>query len=154
MSWVHSHPILRRMEKVWKWMLGQIAHRLPAIEKNRWRAAALSARNISVAWGASRHLVKFSLATQAPSVMLMHRLFTAPLHAEEEGCWVWRCEEILGHASLPGMGRGGIERSGWGIAYISVPVILECHLGEMSPFQILANSHSWNLSYAPSTGAI
>ena len=30
-------------------MLGQIAHRLPAIEKNRWRAAALSARNISVA---------------------------------------------------------------------------------------------------------
>ena len=117
---------------------------------------ACPARNISVACRRLALCKVQLVATQVPSVMLMHRLFTAPLHAEEEeGCWVWRCEEILGHASLTGIvGRGG-ERSGWGIAYISVPVILKCHLGEMSPFQILANSPSWNLSYAaPSAVAI
>ena len=134
-------------------MLGQIAHRLPAIEKNRWRAL----REIYLLHAGEQLLALGKvqlLATQVPSVMLMHRLFTAPLHAEEEGCWVWRCEEILGHGSLPGIvGRGG-ERSGWGIAYISAPVILECHLGEMSPFQILANSQSQNLSYAPSAAAV
>ena len=65
-----------------------------------------SARNISVARLLALGKVQV-VATQVPSVMLMLRLFTAPLHAEEEeGCWVWRCEEILGHASLPGMGGG------------------------------------------------
>ena len=87
-------------------MLDQIVHRLPAIEKNRWRAAG----EIYLLHAEAAALGKVQLAaTQVPSVMLMHRLFTAaPLHAEEEeGCWVWRCEEILGHASLPGI-------VGWG----------------------------------------
>ena len=56
-SWLHSHILWRGWRKLWKWMLGQIVHRLPAIEKNRWRAP----REIYLLHAVGWHLVKFSL---------------------------------------------------------------------------------------------
>ena len=143
MSWVHSSIFWR---KIWKWMLFQIAHRLPAIEKNRWRARweiyLLHAR--ARAFGKVQQFGHPGALSDANARIIQRT--SACTGGRVLGMEMWR--DIWSRFI---MGKGGGEwviREGRCLA-----LILKCHLHEMSPFSIFA-LQIWNLCYASVAVAI
>ena len=132
--------------KIWKWMLFQIAHRLPAIEKNRWRARweiyLLHAR--ARAFGKVQQFGHPGALSDANARIIQRT--SACTGGRVLGMEMWR--DIWSRFI---MGKGGGE---WVIREgHCLSLILKCHLHEMSPFSIFA-LQIWNLCYASVAVAI